>query len=109
MKLNGTSLNTVDTEISIEDLLGEEHIGTSDDTPLRPDAFLLTDQEKIAKIEAHFREIMLTLGLDLTDDSLKGTPKRVAKMYVKEIFSGLNPANMPQIALFENKTPAYFS
>lgn len=103
MKLNGTSLNTVDTEISIEDLMGEEHIGTSEDTPLRPDAFLLTDQEKIAKIEAHFREIMLTLGLDLTDDSLKGTPKRVAKMYVKEIFSGLNPANMPQIALFENK------
>jgi GTP cyclohydrolase IA len=103
MKLNGTSLNTVDTEISIEDLMGEEHIGTSEDTPLRPDAFLLTDQEKISKIEAHFREIMITLGLDLTDDSLRGTPKRVAKMYVKEIFSGLNPANMPQIALFENK------
>jgi GTP cyclohydrolase I len=93
----------VDTEISIEDLMGEEHIGTSEDTPLRPDAFILSDQEKIAKIEAHFREIMHTLGLDLTDDSLKGTPKRVAKMYVKEIFSGLNPANMPEIALFENK------
>jgi len=103
MKLNGTSLNTVDTEISIEDLMGEEHIGTSEDTPLRPDAFLLSDQEKISKIEEHFRQIMLTLGLDLTDDSLKGTPKRVAKMYVKEIFSGLNPANMPQIALFDNK------
>jgi len=93
----------VDTEISIEDLMGEEHIGTSEDTPLRPDAFLLSDQEKISKIEEHFRQIMLTLGLDLTDDSLKGTPKRVAKMYVKEIFSGLNPANMPQIALFDNK------
>lgn len=103
MKLNGISLNTVDTEISIEDLMGEEHIGTSEDTPLRPDAFLLSDQEKISKIEEHFRQIMLTLGLDLTDDSLKGTPKRVAKMYVKEIFSGLNPANMPQIALFDNK------
>jgi GTP cyclohydrolase I len=70
---------------------------------MREDAFVLSDAEKITKIESHFREIMLTLGLDLTDDSLRGTPKRVAKMYIEEIFSGLNPANEPKIALFENK------
>ena len=46
---------------------------------------------------------MLTLGLDLTDDSLKNTPARVAKMYVNEVFSGLNPKNKPAITLFENK------
>lgn len=83
--------------------IGEEHIGTSSDTPLRADAFLLSDREKIERISYHFREIMETLGLDLNDDSLKGTPLRVAKMYVKEIFSGLNPANKPEAALFENK------
>jgi GTP cyclohydrolase I len=70
---------------------------------LRDDAFLLSDEEKIEKIEGHFREIMTTLGLDLTDDSLNGTPKRVAKMFVKEAFSGLNPANRPHTRLFENK------
>ncbi len=72
-------------------------------TPLREDAFALTDEEKIDKIETHVREIMLTLGLDLNDDSLSGTPKRVAKMYVKEVFSGLNPKNRPQTKLFDNK------
>lgn len=72
-------------------------------TPLRPDAFDLTDEEKIDKIEKHVREIMQTLGLDLADDSLNGTPKRVAKMYVKEVFSGLNPKNRPHARLFENK------
>jgi GTP cyclohydrolase I len=85
------------------DEIGDEHISTSYDTPLRPDAFELTDSEKMDIIEGHFREIMLTLGLDLTDDSLKGTPRRVAKMYVQEIFSGLHPKNMPKIALFDNK------
>jgi GTP cyclohydrolase I len=65
--------------------------------------FQLSDEEKINRIKYHFAEIMDTLGLDLTDDSLKGTPERVAKMYVKEIFSGLNPENKPQISLFENK------
>lgn len=73
------------------------------ETPLRPDAFDLGDAEKIEIISKHFREIMQTLGLDLEDDSLKGTPNRVAKMYVKEIFSGLNPANKPKARLFENK------
>jgi GTP cyclohydrolase I len=86
-----------------DDEIGDDHFMTSLETPLRPDAFDLSDSEKIAKIESHFREIMLTLGLDLTDDSLRGTPKRVAKMYVQEIFSGLNPKNKPQVALFDNK------
>lgn len=72
-------------------------------TPLRKDAFELSDGEKMKTIEGHFKEIMKTLGLDMTDDSLKGTPGRVAKMFVKEIFGGLNPASYPKISLFENK------
>ena len=70
---------------------------------MRAGAFDLSEDEKIAAIEERFAEIMDILGLDLTDDSLRGTPKRVAKMYVKEIFNGLNPANKPKMALFENK------
>jgi len=89
--------------LELEDLLGEQHIGTSYDTPLRSDAFDLSDEEKIRIISGHFREIMITLGLDLSDDSLNGTPGRVAKMYVKEIFGGLNAKNKPDIALFDNK------
>ena len=85
------------------DEVGDNHIMTSIETPLREDAFELDDQLKIELIEEKFFEIMNILGLDLEDDSLKGTPHRVAKMYVKEIFSGLNPANKPKIALFENK------
>lgn len=73
------------------------------DTPLNTDAFKLSDEEKMDKIAQHFGEIMQTLGLDLQDDSLKGAPKRVAKMFVKETFSGLNPDNKPKISLFENK------
>ena len=73
------------------------------DTPMRSDAFDLSDDEKIVKIQEHFKVIMETLGLDLTDDSLKNTPNRVAKMYVKEIFSGLDPKNKPAVTLFENK------
>ena len=109
MKQNGISLNTLlkDEQISLahlsEEEIGDEHAFTSIDTPLRPDAFDSSDEEKMATIEKHFRAIMDTLGLDLTDDSLKGTPKRVAKMYVQEIFSGLNLANKPKMALFENK------
>ncbi len=82
---------------------GDDHVGSAENTPMRADAFDLSDGEKMAKIELLFTEIMETLGLDLTDDSLRGTPKRVAKMYVKEIFSGLNPANKPHATLFENK------
>lgn len=85
------------------EIIGDDHIGTSIDTPLRVDAFEKTDKEKIEIIEHHFAEIMLTLGLDLTDDSLQGTPYRVAKMYVKEIFRGLNPANKPTLSVFENQ------
>ncbi|MEO6851644.1 MAG: GTP cyclohydrolase I FolE [Mucilaginibacter sp.] len=103
MKQNVITLNTAKHSNSLEDILGEQHIGTSYDTPLRADAFDISDEEKIGTITHHFREIMLTLGLDLTDDSLKGTPARVAKMFINENFSGLNPANKPKIALFENK------
>jgi GTP cyclohydrolase I len=83
--------------------MADDHVGSSFETPLRTDAFALDDEEKIVRIEKHFREIMTILGLDLTDDSLNGTPRRVAKMYVKEVFSGLNPKNRPHARLFENK------
>lgn len=86
-----------------EDFLGEEHVGTSLETPLRDDAFEMDDDLKQELISRHFRDIMQILGLDLDDDSLNGTPDRVAKMYVKEIFRGLNPKNKPKITLFENK------
>lgn len=89
-----------DTEQTEE--MGEHHIGTSVDTPLRADAFELDDDTKIELIQSKFRDIMEILGLDLSDDSLQGTPNRVAKMYVKEIFSGLNPENKPEVRLFEN-------
>lgn len=85
------------------DEMGDQHVMTSIETPLREDAFKMSDAEKIDQIESKFRDIMEILGLDLTDDSLSGTPHRVAKMYVKEIFSGLNPENKPDIKLFENK------
>lgn len=82
----------------------EDHEIYSLETPLREDAFALNDAEKIAKIELNFKEIMETLGLDLNDDSLKGTPHRVAKMYVKEIFGGLTPPEkMPKVSNFQNK------
>lgn len=83
--------------------IGNEHLSTGIETPMKANAFSISDEEKMKKIEFHFKEIMETLGLDLNDDSLKGTPNRVAKMYIQEIFSGLNPANKPKIALFENR------
>jgi GTP cyclohydrolase I len=88
--------------IQIEEM-GDQHVMTTIETPMREDAFLLSDEEKIAQIEEKFRDIMNIMGMDLTDDSLQGTPHRVAKMYIKEIFSGLNPANKPAVKLFENK------
>ncbi|MDX2302037.1 MAG: GTP cyclohydrolase I FolE [Microscillaceae bacterium] len=91
--LNGYSLEEI----------GDDHLPGSYDTPLRDDAFDLDDDTKIDLIESHFREIMHILGLDLEDDSLRGTPRRVAKMFIKEIFSGLNPQNKPSVTLFENK------
>jgi GTP cyclohydrolase IA len=103
MKRKETLLNSrLFKDFSIEEI-GDEHVGSSHDTPLRPDAFEMDDSVKMALIEKHFREIMHIMGLDLNDDSLKGTPSRVAKMYIKEIFSGLNPANKPKVKLFENK------
>lgn len=103
MKQNGTLLNTQSIENFDIEEIGDEHLFTSIETPLRSDAFALEDEVKIELIEKHFRHIMEIMGLDLTDDSLKGTPKRVAKMYIKEIFSGLDPKNKPSVALFDNK------
>ena len=100
-RLNGHE--TKETLDILIDELGDNHVSTSADTPMRADAFDLSDAEKIKAIEHHFESIMNIMGLDLTDDSLKGTPHRVAKMYIKEIFQGLNPANKPRMALFENK------
>lgn len=103
MKLNGISLNAKDNLVDLNEIIGDEHIMTSIDTPMREDAFDISDEEKKKRIAHHFRGIMETLGLDLTDDSLKGTPDRVAKMYVEEVFQGLDPKNKPKVALFENK------
>jgi GTP cyclohydrolase I len=83
--------------------LGENHIGTNANTPLRADAFAMSDEEKIESIKKDVENILNTLGMDLTDDSLKGTPNRVAKMFVKEIFGGLNPDKKPSSSTFENK------
>jgi GTP cyclohydrolase I len=103
MNHNGTTIKMPEGTLYLDDVIGEQHISTSYDTPLSEDAFDLTDEEKVKIITGHFKEIMNTLGLDLSDDSLRGTPGRVAKMFVNEIFSGLNPRNKPAIALFENK------
>ena len=94
-------MNTL-LEKELFELLGDEHQMTSAETPLRPDAFDKSDDEKMATIEKHFHIIMEEMGLDMTDDSLRGTPHRVAKMFIQEIFSGLNPANKPKISVFEN-------
>jgi len=101
-KLQLENLTTAELQ-SIFDDMGDEHGAYAIDTPMRPDAFDMSEDEKIEKIQDHFKAIMEIMGLDLEDDSLKGTPYRVAKMYVKEIFFGLNPAHKPKIALFENK------
>jgi GTP cyclohydrolase I len=99
MKTNGTKILN---QLSAEEI-GDNHVGTSLETPLRSDAFVVNDTQKMEQIEEKFHDIMEILGLDLTDDSLKGTPKRVAKMFVKEIFQGLNPENKPQLKTFDNK------
>jgi GTP cyclohydrolase I len=85
------------------DEIGNNHIASSDQTPLRKDAFEITDEEKIELIKKDVEHILTTLGMDLTDDSLKGTPNRVAKMFVKELFGGLNPNKKPSSSTFENK------
>ena len=86
-----------------QDELGNNHVATSAQTPMRADAFVISDEEKIELIKKDVEKILNTLGLDLTDDSLKGTPNRVAKMFVKEIFGGLNPAKKPSSSTFDNK------
>lgn len=91
------------TSVLNHEEIGDNHLLTGMDTPMKPTAFLISDEEKKKRIAFHFTEIMDTLGLDLKDDSLQGTPERVAKMYVEEIFSGLDPKNKPKIALFDNK------
>ncbi|WP_075343588.1 GTP cyclohydrolase I FolE [Tenacibaculum agarivorans] len=85
------------------DEIGENHIGTSAETPIRDDAFDISDEEKITRIQESVKDILITLGMDLRDDSLQGTPKRVAKAFVNELFMGLNPKNKPKASTFENK------
>ena len=103
MKQNGTPLTLLEKDFEHIEEIGDNHASLSLETPLREDAFDMSDADKIKKIAHHFSEIMHTMGLDLTDDSLSGTPLRVAKMYVKEVFSGLDPKNKPSVKLFENK------
>jgi GTP cyclohydrolase I len=102
---NNTHLIIMDLEKQLKEIeaLGNDHVGTATDTPLRTDAFDLSDIEKIASIKEDVKSIMHTLGLDLTDDSLKGTPTRVAKMFVQEIFGGLHPDRKPKASTFDNK------
>ena len=84
------------------DVLGENHIATNSENPIRKDAFDLTDEQKIELIKKDVEKILYTLGMDLNDDSIKGTPTRVAKMFVKEIFGGLNPNKLPKASTFSN-------
>jgi GTP cyclohydrolase I len=88
--------------LEAEEVLGDSHQATAAQTPMRAGAFELSDSEKIERIKKNVHEIMDTLGLDLTDDSLAGTPNRVAKMFVNEIFGGLNPQNKPRASTFAN-------
>lgn len=85
------------------EFMGDNHIASAIKTPMRDDAFDKSDEEKIHIIQHYFEKIMIELGLDLTDDSLSGTPYRVAKMYVKELFYGLDPKNKPKLSTFKNK------
>jgi len=108
MKNQDLVLNTIEkrrngTNGYSHDEIGDHHFSPRLETPIRTDAFLLSDEEKKDRIAGHFAEIMKTLGMDLHDDSLKGTPDRVAKMYVDEIFSGLKPENKPEATLFSNQ------
>jgi GTP cyclohydrolase IA len=89
--INGNGISAKETNGKLFSLLNDKLLNQTE------------DEAKIKVISHHFKHIMLALGLDLEDDSLKGTPERVARMYVKEIFGGLNPLNKPVITLFENK------
>ena len=98
-------MDSMDLEKQLKEIeaLGNDHVGTSSETPMRDDAFEMSDIEKIAAIKDKVKDILETLGMDLTDDSLKGTPSRVAKMFVQEIFGGLHPDRKPKASTFENK------
>jgi GTP cyclohydrolase I len=85
-----------------QDEIGDNHIATNVQNPIKKDAFVLSDEQKIASIKKDVQNILNTLGMDLNDDSLQGTPNRVAKMFVKELFSGLNPNKKPSASTFEN-------
>ncbi len=100
--LNMNDTNKKLTERQHFEFNGDNHLSNSIDTALRKDAFAKSDEEKINNIEVLFKGIMEELGLDLTDNSLKGTPYRVAKMYVSELFHGLNPQNKPSLSVFDN-------
>jgi GTP cyclohydrolase I len=95
-------MDAIEEELLQLEHIGNDHVSINKETPLKMDAFQLSDNEKIDIIATHFSKIMDTLGLDLNDDSLSGTPYRVAKMYVKEVFQGLNPVNKPHMKTFEN-------
>ncbi len=97
------TMQNIQLSQDLVDDMGDNHFSSSVETPMVKDAFSLDDAEKKRVISYHFSEIMKTLGLDLEDDSLRGSPDRVAKMYIDEIFSGLNPKNKPKVSLFENK------
>ena len=108
MKISETTWDTIlETEELLQGLtheqIGDDHLYTGLETPMKPNAFDLSDKEKKESIAQLFAQIMDVMGLDLNDDSLRGTPQRVAKMYIDEIFSGLDPKNKPKVALFENK------
>ena len=94
-------LNSKMNDDRIEEI-GENHVATSAENPIRPDAFDISDEEKIVKIEKSVKDILHTLGMDLTDDSIQGTPKRVAKAFINEMFMGLNPKNKPKASTFDN-------
>lgn len=93
--------------MKIEDILDNiednDHLSSNEQTPLRADAFEKSDTEKIESIKKDVHHILETLGMDMSDDSLKGTPNRVAKMFVNEIFGGLRPDRKPSASTFENK------
>ena len=99
--INNNKLNELTNLHAVMDT-EQELYNSAFDTPLRTDAFEMDDDTKMELIAKHFKSIMQVLGMDLNDDSLKDTPARVAIMYVKEIFSGLNPANKPIPTLFKN-------
>lgn len=103
MNEHGRVIRFAENEQPAENMATEHYVSKYLETALRADAFDMNNEQKIDVIATHFREILHTLGLDLTDDSLQGTPMRVAKMYINEIFSGLDPRNRPSITLFENK------